>query len=115
MKLFPAHDRCYGESKRERERERGDRERERETEGERESEERERARRERERERGESFATRRVRDHQESLCANGNFEQSQAEFIHIWVLQSTLLHIPEVLVQINGFTANCVWRWCSDV
>lgn len=115
MKLFPAHDRCYGESERERERERGDRERERETEGERESEERERARRERERERGESFATRRVRDHQESLCANGNFEQSQAEFIHIWVLQSTLLHIPEVLVQINGFTANCVWRWCSDV
>ena len=70
---------------------------------------------ERERERGESFATRRVRDHQESLCANGNFVQSQAEFIHIWVLQSTLLHIPEVLVQINGFTANCVWRWCSEV
>ena len=89
-----------------------ERERERETEGERK---RERESEERERERGESFATRRVRDHQESLCANGNFEQSQAEFIHIWVLQSTLLHIPEVLVQINGFTANCVWRWCSEV
>ena len=40
MKLFPAHDRCYGESERERERERGDRERERDGggEGERERE-----------------------------------------------------------------------------
>lgn len=37
------------------------------------------------------------------LNTDCNFEQSQAEFIHMWVLRSTLLHIPKVRVQINEF------------
>lgn len=40
---------------------------------------------------------------EKQLCANGNFEQSQAEFIHVWVLQNPLVHIPGALVQINVF------------
>lgn len=35
------------------------------------------------------------------LNANCNFEQSQAEFIHMWPIQSTLLYIPKARVQIN--------------
>ena len=63
-----------GETKRQRER--GDREREREREG------------------GESFATCRVRLLRNNFCANGNFEQSQVEFIHMWVLPKHLSSYP---------------------
>lgn len=37
------------------------------------------------------------------LNANCNFEQSQAEFIHMWPIRSTLHYIPKARVQINEF------------